>query len=389
MTNTHKKLESVRAIAEWDNGSIFRAKVYARLLRAIINELGNEDIVLDIAEEHRRENGRYQGEINRDLAAQDARYREDPALLIADMDAMWHDTGADWGYTCKCVYAAAPAHKKHHLYSIRCTYAQAFLEEQEEKIGITWCCWDMGFTPGFHPLFCQYMPKHMLKGDALCHQVRALASSPSEQARLNGVEYTGWRSFDNHQIKEEEIADNQQIHRALFTDLTPADKYRADRTAFFDNLYNGDGYYDLVQVLAEALGEKVYAIAENVFDNNKIIYDPATLRTPFAIRRTDYNYMGENIYNIAVSEMQPEQISHMRRVYNNAAFLHGAALISDEDIAKLPGSVLVATNERGKVTGFSSANAVIFSEGRIHEPTRLALGCLSKKPIFLDFVNYS
>ena len=387
MNDNLKKLESVRAITEWDNGSIFRAKVFARLLRAVISELGNEDMVLDIAEEHRRENGRYQGEINRDLVAQDTRYREDPALLIADMDAMWHNSGADWGHTCKCVYAAAPAQKKHHLYSLRCTYAQAFLEEQEEKIGITWCCWDMGFTPGFHPLFCQYMPKHMLKGDSLCHQVRALAKSPEEQARLNSTQYTGWRSFNNHQIKEEEIADNQQIHRALFADLTPADKYRADRSAFFDNLYSSDGYYDLVQILAETLGEKVYSIAENVFNTNKIIYDPEALRTPFAVRRTDYNYMGENIYNISVSEINPEQIPHVRRVYNNAAFLHGEALISDEDVASLPGPVLVATNERGKVTGFSSADAVIFSEGRIHEPTRVALGSSSKKPVFLKSSN--
>ena len=352
--------------------------------------------MLDAAENHRRENGRYQGELNHDLAAQEARYREDPALLITDMDAMWHRSGADWGYTCKCVYAPEPGASKHHLYSLRCTYAQAFLEEREEKIGLTWCCWDMGFTPAFHPLFCQYMPRHMLKGDSLCHQVRALAASPEEQAWLNSIEHTGWRSFLSGGPVEENAetgVTGQYIHRELFDSLTSAETYLANQQGFFDGLHIADGYYDLVQLLAGIVGDAVYPIAERVFSENELEYDGEALRTPFQVRRTDYNYMGYNAYNIALVDMTPELAPHVRRVYNNAAFQRGIDLINDESDQQLPGNVSVAINERGKVTGFicldnRDVKALIFSDGRVHEPTRRALceagGGVRQKPVFIN-----
>ena len=94
-----------------------------------------------------------------------------------------------------CFYDSNHEQGYHELFSLWCIYADAFRSVHEEKIGISWCCWDMGSTPTNHPLFCQYMPKHMLKGDNLCYQIRRLADTPEEQARLNSIEYTGWRSW--------------------------------------------------------------------------------------------------------------------------------------------------------------------------------------------------
>ncbi len=188
-----EKLDSYAAAMEWDAAAQFRAVVYAKLMRRMVDAFVEE--VLDIAEEIRREHGRYVGELSVDVVANERKYDEDPAILIREMDAMWHGMSNTWGVTCICDFTAAPEKRRHELRCVRCTYAEAFRSVQEEKIGITWCCWDMGYTPAFHPLFCQHMPSHMLKGDAICLQLRELAATPEEQQRLNSIEHTGWRSW--------------------------------------------------------------------------------------------------------------------------------------------------------------------------------------------------
>jgi hypothetical protein len=191
--NCGEKNKNVSAVMEWDDMSAVRGRLYAELMKAMVNEFG--DGVLDIAESIRRENGKYCGDMAVDIIEQERKYNEDPAILIQEMDDMQHNSSPDWALTCKCVFQALPEERRHHLYCFRCTYPRSFPGEDEKKIGITWCCWDMGFTAAFHPLFCQYMPKHMLKGDSLCWQVRRLAETPEQQEWLNSVEHTGWRSY--------------------------------------------------------------------------------------------------------------------------------------------------------------------------------------------------
>lgn len=191
--NSGEKLESVRAAMLWDENAQFRAFVYAKLMREMVDEFGED--VLDIAETIRRENGRYSGDMCVDIIENEKKYDADPAILISDMDILWHGQSGDWSRTCICDYNAVPEKRYHELRCVRCTYSEAFRKVKEERIGITWCCWDMGFTSAFHPLFCQHMPTHMLKGDAICYQVRELAKTPEEQERLNSIEYTGWRSW--------------------------------------------------------------------------------------------------------------------------------------------------------------------------------------------------
>ncbi len=187
------KLESQELAARYNEFCKFRAIVYAKLMRKMVDAFGED--VLDIAETIRRENGRYSGERSADVIANERKYNEDPQILIREMDENWHSLSAAWSRTCPCYYHANPEEGYHELFSLWCIYEEAFKSVHEEKIGITWCCWDMGLTPTAHPLFCQYMPKHQLKGDNLCYQVRRLASTPEEQAHLNSIEYTGWRSW--------------------------------------------------------------------------------------------------------------------------------------------------------------------------------------------------
>jgi hypothetical protein len=191
--STAEKLASQNVTNRYNEFSQFRAVVYARLMRKMVDAFGED--VLDIAETVRRENGRYAGERSVDVIANERKYNQDPQILIEEMDEHWHSLSAAWSRTCPCDFTAVPAERYHELHSLWCIYAVAFRSVHEEKIGISWCCWDMGLTPVSHPLFCQYMPRHMLKGDNLCYQVRRLADTPEDQARLNSIEYTGWRSW--------------------------------------------------------------------------------------------------------------------------------------------------------------------------------------------------
>jgi hypothetical protein len=191
--HAREKLDSYAEVMRWDRTAQFRAIVYAKLLRKMVDAFGEG--VLDIAEHIRRENGRYGTEISVDIVEMERKYDEDPAILINEMDDKWHAVGSGWARTCICDFQPVPEKRRHELRCVRCTYAEAFRSIGEEKIGITWCCQDMGATAALHPLFCQYMPSHMLKGDGVCYQIRELAKSVEEKDWLNSIEHIGWRSW--------------------------------------------------------------------------------------------------------------------------------------------------------------------------------------------------
>ena len=68
------KLESQEVAREYNDFCKFRAIVYAKLMRKMIDAFGEE--VLDIGEEVRRENGRYSGERGVDVIAIDPPRKE-------------------------------------------------------------------------------------------------------------------------------------------------------------------------------------------------------------------------------------------------------------------------------------------------------------------------
>jgi len=191
--SAREKLDSHETTMQWDKTAQYRAIIYGKLLREMVNAFGEE--VLDIAENIRRENGNYVGELSVDIIENEKKYDRNPAILINELDIMWQGLPADWSRTCICDFNPVPEQRYHELKCVRCTYAEAFKSIKEEKIGITWCCWDMGNTASLHPLFCQHMPRHMLKGDGICLQKRELAKTEEEQKWLNSIEHTGWRSW--------------------------------------------------------------------------------------------------------------------------------------------------------------------------------------------------
>jgi hypothetical protein len=322
-----------------------------------------------------------------DIAANESKYEQDPAILVREMDDMWHSLGPDWARTCVCSYRAKAEMRRHELYCVRCTYAEAFRSAGEERIGITWCCWDMGYTPTFHPLFCQYMPKHMLKGDGVCYQIRRLADTPAEQARLNSIEHTGWRSW-GRPVGGPEDGESKtvELHRELLNDLPSAAKLKAGYSNLLESVRNADGYYALVQDIAAACGEKAYEIAEKAFAADGMEFDPQALRTPGKVRRVGYAMDGINVYEVDVNPYESSMIEAVRRLHNREmrkvsreAIMTSESLggcLTTED-ASSDDFVGVAFNRSRQALGFvhcrslsggqGSLEALVYLPGRIHE----------------------
>ena len=176
------------------------------------------------------------------------------------------------------------------------------------------------------------------------------------------------------------------LHRELFNDLPPAGELLRAYDQFFKTAQDADGYYVLVQHIAEKYGDQAYALAEQVFEEFGLKYDPAELRTPCLVRRTGYNFEGQNVYHILIKEYEPAMANDLARLYNREIrLLSRAAVVEPEFFVKLLQSeqdhqgFYVACNEAGQPVGFvhckvdeveqqGSLEALIFSSGRIYAP---------------------
>jgi len=178
------------------------------------------------------------------------------------------------------------------------------------------------------------------------------------------------------------------LHKELFTDLPPAEQMRRDVARSLSYKINADGYYILVQYIAEKYGEQAYALAEEVFKEMGLEYDAQALRTPDLVRRIDYNFEGSNIYNLQVKPFAPEMAGEVVRLYNEQIRkVSYAALTTPEDFLEHiagAGRLLVACNESGQPVGFihctpTSVEMLVYSHGRIYEPVRKALVAAAKE----------
>ena len=106
------------------------------------------------------------------------------------------------------------------------------------------------------------------------------------------------------------------LHRELFTKLAPAEEIRRGNRDFLNNEMEADGFYIIVQDIARKYGDRAYEIAEKVFAENGMSYDPKELRTPGAVRRVGYVFEGANVYNIKVADYKPEMIKDLLWLYN-------------------------------------------------------------------------
>jgi len=178
------------------------------------------------------------------------------------------------------------------------------------------------------------------------------------------------------------------LHRELFTDLPPAEEMRRAIAGNLAQKYNADGYYILVQYIAEKYGDQAYQLAEEAFKEMGLQYDPQALRMPDQVRRIDYNFAGSNIYNLQVKPFTPEMAREVVRLYNEQIRkISNAALVTQEDFLEHiagVGHLLVACRQGGQPVGFihcttTSVEMLIYSHGRIYEPVRKALVATAKE----------
>jgi hypothetical protein len=176
------------------------------------------------------------------------------------------------------------------------------------------------------------------------------------------------------------------LHRELFTDLPPAEDLRKMFAGSFAQWNNADGFYILVQYIAEQYGDRAYELAEEVFKEMGLDYDPAVLRTPDAVRRIDYNFAGSNIYDLQVKAFSPDMTAEIVRLYNEQirkvsyeALMDGAYFAEH---IQGRGVLLAACSQGGQPIGFvhcleedgrTSVEMLIVSHGRIYDAARKAL----------------
>ena len=179
------------------------------------------------------------------------------------------------------------------------------------------------------------------------------------------------------------------LHKALLEPLPPADVVEASYAGLHETLKDADGFYILAQYIAEQYGEKAYDIAEKVFSEMGMRYDPQLLRTPDGVRRVGYGFDGINVYNVAVRPYAPADLPDVVRIYNNVYrtlsddCLMDAGYFHEKIAGSLNGpgdGLLVAKNEAGTPVGFIHCSvdaplkkgfieAMCYYGGRIHAVT--------------------
>lgn len=181
------------------------------------------------------------------------------------------------------------------------------------------------------------------------------------------------------------------IHKELFVDLPSAEILEKMYATAFSQWKNADGYYNLVQEIAEKYGESAYSLAEEAFKEMGLDFNPLALRAVDTVRRVGYNFEGSNIYNITVKPFTEEMTAEVVRLYNEQIrHLSYEALIDAETFRESiapHGQLLVACDENGQPVGFvhcwleqgvGSVEALIFGAGRLYRPVAQKLVAAAK-----------
>lgn len=175
------------------------------------------------------------------------------------------------------------------------------------------------------------------------------------------------------------------IHRELFKDLMPAEDIKKKYDDFFRNAKQADGYYVIVQDIAERYGEKAYELAEQVFTEYGMTYEPTEMRKPGNVRRVGYAFDGINVYDIDIKPYVTGMEKDILWLYNREIRKISFDLLMTEEYfhktilgnnrQNLEG-LFVAYNKSGQRVGFihcledecltGSIEALFFLPGRIH-----------------------
>ena len=171
--------ELLRIANEWQ-------KAYARLIRALADAFGEEE-VLDIVERVWWDQAYEVGLSWRE------KFEKDPQAAMREKASSWHDD-AVWARIC-CCDVPVLEDERWELKSVKC-YREIFTKLGEPKIGMSWCMTDFAAVRGWSPKIVMRQPKHLLRGDNHCHQIRYFSDDPTEQWDYSRElsEKVGWRS---------------------------------------------------------------------------------------------------------------------------------------------------------------------------------------------------
>ena len=164
-------------------------RTYCHLIRALADAFGEEE-VLDIVEKTWWEQAYEVGLTWRD------RFAEDPQKAMRDKAESWHNN-ALWARICCCDVPVLES-DRWELVALKC-YRELFNEMNEPKIGISWCMTDLAAVRGWSPNIVMEQPKHLLRGDNHCHQIRVIVADGDADPELDKwsaekSEKHGWRS---------------------------------------------------------------------------------------------------------------------------------------------------------------------------------------------------
>jgi hypothetical protein len=177
------------------------------------------------------------------------------------------------------------------------------------------------------------------------------------------------------------------LHKALFEDIPPAAVLLKRYRPFVKSARQADGYYHLVQAIARRYGARAYRLAERVFKETGMQYNPAALRAPGTIRRVGYAFDGINIYDVDVRPYVRGREADLVWLHNREVRLWSRrALVDRSSLAQkilTPArrnhdGIFIAYNKNGQRLGFihcavdktnrtGSVEALFFLTGEIHQ----------------------
>ncbi len=184
-----EEFEKLTLIQEYDDLWKNYLRTYCLLVRAFADAFGEEE-VLDIIEKTMWKITK-EGE----RKAWREKFDKNPEAALEEKARSWHDDSL-WARFCIC---DVPLLENGHweLKCFRCEGIEVFRKMNEPKIGMTVCISDFGAVCGWSPRVVMRQPKHMLRGDAYCHQIRQIVDDPKLQWKYSRKtsEKVGWRSI--------------------------------------------------------------------------------------------------------------------------------------------------------------------------------------------------
>ena len=183
-----EELEKQPLVEEYVQLATEREVVYTRLVRAMADAFGEED-VLDIVEEVGWNFGREAGETWRE------KFDADAQTALREKADGWFEDPLFFSRLC-CCDNRVQEDNRWELVAVKC-YREVFRKINEPKIGLTRCITDLAAVTGWSPNVTMRQPRHMLRGDNFCYQIREIVDDPSLQWQYSKEtsKKVGWRSI--------------------------------------------------------------------------------------------------------------------------------------------------------------------------------------------------